>query len=83
MNTLNPRVTVNAKAWFTSKLNWLGIVQIVIGVLDLVKTNVLESEQAAWGAVVSGTVTIILRTFFTFRPVAAREKPVEISRNAS
>lgn len=63
--------TIISKTIFTSKLFWLGFVQIGTGVLDLIKTNILESETAAWGAVASGIVTIVFR-WFTHRPATLR-----------
>lgn len=52
---------MTTKSWYQSKLIWVGVVQVLIGALDLIQTNVLNSEVAAWGAVLTGTVTVILR----------------------
>jgi hypothetical protein len=63
--------TVISKSLFASKVFWLGVAQLAVGVIDLVKTNVLESETAAWGAVVSGALTIVLR-LLTKQPVTLK-----------
>jgi hypothetical protein len=48
-----------------SRLFWLGALELLVGMADLVRTNVLESERAAWGAVITGAMTILLRIVTT------------------
>jgi hypothetical protein len=60
--------TVSTKSLFRSKLFWLGVVQFAIGLLELVRVNVLESERAAWGSLFFGMLTIVLR-LVTRQPV--------------
>jgi hypothetical protein len=67
------------KHWWESKLFWVGFLQILLGVVDLIETNVLQSERAAWGAVLTGTITIILR-YLTTQPLTfsgQAAKPVD------
>lgn len=60
---------VPTKSIFASKLFWLGVVQIITGVLQLIGTEVLMSDGAGWGAVASGALTIIFR-IVTKQPVS-------------
>lgn len=70
---------VQAKPWFKSKLNWLGIAQLVVGAAELISTTPLfeGSEVAGTASMIAGVLTIALRTV-TKRPVALSEKPVEV-----
>jgi hypothetical protein len=52
---------MNTKHLLQSKLFWLGFLEVAVGVSDLIKTNVLDSEAAAWGAVFTGIATVVLR----------------------
>jgi hypothetical protein len=52
---------MSTKHLLASKLFWLGFLEVAVGVSDLIKTNVLDSEAAAWGAVLTGIATVILR----------------------
>jgi hypothetical protein len=52
---------VNGKHILQSKLVWAGVAEVLVGLSDLLQTNVLGSEKAAWGAVGAGVVTIVLR----------------------
>jgi hypothetical protein len=70
---------VQAKAWYASKMVWLGIVQLVLGLAELLATTpILEgSEVAAVAATVAGALTVALR-LVTRQPVAGSERPVEV-----
>lgn len=70
---------VESKPWYASKMTWLGLFQAIGGIMEVVQTNVLESETAAWGALISGITTIIFR-FFTERPVRSGRKGVEVQK---
>jgi hypothetical protein len=61
-----------SKSLIRSRLFWLGALQVGVGTLELIKTNVLDSETAAWGAVATGTITIVLR-LLTTQPVHLSE----------
>ena len=52
------------KAFFASKLNWLGIIEVLIGSLDLIASQ-NPSTTISWILVFKGVLTIVLRTFFT------------------
>ena len=56
------------KAFFSSKLNWLGMIQVAIGVLQLA-SNIQHITVQTLILLVSGALTIILRTFFTSQPI--------------
>lgn len=58
---------MRTKGFFASKLNWLGIITFLIGLLTFVQEWVQNGDYSAMGifALISGIVTIILRTFFT------------------
>ena len=73
--------TVQAKAWWQSKTIWLGIVQFLLGLAELITTTpILQgSEIAAIAVTVSGVLTFIFR-FMTERPVAVREQLVQVER---
>lgn len=54
------------KRWYQSKLNWLGIVQVGLGAASTISTSPDAPED--WKSValiVSGVLTLILRTWFT------------------
>lgn len=94
MNT----VTVTAKPWYTSKLFWLGIVQAIRGLLEVVtpllaSTNTMTNVHGLVGPVavspgVEGFVNILIGVLVmwwrarTQRPIAMSEKPVEVPRAA-
>ena len=73
-----PVVLADAKNPFKSKINWLGIILTLIGALQLLQEmklidtfipdpNVRE-QLTAIVLFAGGILTLILRTFFTFRP---------------
>lgn len=66
--------SVPAKAWWQSKLFWFGVLQVVVGILELIATEVLLSDGGGWAAVVSGVVTIVLR-YVTKQPITFSGKP--------
>lgn len=70
---------VNAKAWWQSKMVWLGVAQFVLGLSELIVTTpIFEGSAIAGGAaMISGALTMALR-FVTDRPVATTEKPVRV-----
>lgn len=51
------------KGFFASKLNWVGIIQLVMGVLELMEQP--PTDWTSWRFVITGVLTIVLRTFFT------------------
>jgi len=58
------------KHFLTSKINWVGIITALIGVLGLTSQLQLSDETMKWVALVTGILTIVLRTFFTSTPVS-------------
>lgn len=58
---------VQTKKWYSSKLLWLGVVQVIGGAAELI-VEVIEAPEAAIAAVVSGIATIVLRAV-TERPI--------------
>lgn len=71
--------TVQAKAWWQSKMIWLGIIEFALGLAELVSTTpILQGSEIAGIAVtVAGALTFVLR-FMTDRPVAASAKLVQV-----
>jgi len=61
-----------SKSIFRSRLFWLGALQVVGGAVELVRTNLSSDGAIAWGAVLSGVVTILLRAV-TSQPVHIAE----------
>jgi hypothetical protein len=66
--------TTDEKAWYKSKLVWLGIIMALSGVLPLVNALVASLTAApvdaasvtqAVTAFLGGALTVILRVFFT------------------
>ncbi len=58
---------VNSKAWYASKMTWLGIVQFLIGSLGLLAEflNKGDFSPAAVVILLSGILTFVLRVWFT------------------
>ena len=56
------------KSFFSSKLNWLGVIQVLMGSLELASNIQHPSYQGIINLVI-GILTIILRTFFTSKPI--------------
>jgi len=62
--------TFPIKSWFTSKMNWLGIITLLLGIIGAV-TPVLETNPTVElnlqdaAMIVIGILTFILRTYFT------------------
>lgn len=53
------------KSFFTSKLNWVGIITATIGFLGLATQLDLSTETMKGVMLATGVLTVILRTFFT------------------
>ena len=53
------------KHYTKSKINWVGIITAFIGVLGLTSQLDLSTESMKIILFVSGTLTVILRTFFS------------------
>lgn len=63
------------KSFTLSKINWVGFITAAIAILGLTNQLQLSAEAMKWVALVTGILTIILRTFFTSTPVLIT-KPV-------
>lgn len=59
------------KKFALSKLNWLGILTALIGILGLTSTLELSAETMKVILFVSGGLTVILRTFYTSTSIAS------------
>ncbi len=78
-----PVVLADAKSPFKSKINWLGIILTLIGALQLLQEMKLidtfipdPSVREQLTAIVlfaGGILTIILRTFYTYRPTTVAD----------
>lgn len=58
-------------AWY-SKLNWLGVITIIIGIMEYLKVNIDVLKDPDWNGIVTvitGILIIILR-YFTSTPIA-------------
>lgn len=53
------------KHFSLSKINWVGIITALIGMLGLTSQLDLSTESMKVILFVSGTLTVILRTFFS------------------
>ena len=53
------------KKFALSKLNWLGILTALTGILGLTSQLELSAETMKIVLFITGTLTVILRTFFT------------------
>ncbi len=73
-----PVVVADAKSPLKSKINWLGIVLTLIGALQLVQEGPLldtlipdqdaRAKVSAGVLFLGGILTVVLRSFFTYRP---------------
>lgn len=57
------------KHYTKSKINWVGIITALIGVLGLTSSLDLSTDVMKIILFVSGTLTVILRTFFSGEPL--------------
>ena len=72
----NRTMPVETKPILSSKINWIGIIMLAITLLDVVggdAGNFLGGDIARIVTSVSGFLTIILRTYFTNKPVDAND----------
>jgi hypothetical protein len=53
------------KHFSLSKINWLGTITAIIGILGLTSQLDLSPETMKVIMVITGTLTVILRTFFS------------------
>lgn len=55
------------KAWYLSKLTWLGIVQFLIGALGLLAEFLKAGDYSPFAVtmLVSGILVVIMRVWFT------------------
>lgn len=61
---------METKAAWWSKLNWLGLLTVAIGIIQLVAdSDITPADVDKFLLIVIGSLTIILRTFFTVNPV--------------
>lgn len=61
------------KKWYESKLVWLGVLQTVIGVADVLRGLLERGELSGPTGVllaVSGVATVIIRVWFTDAAIA-------------
>lgn len=68
---LPPEPPLPKPAWY-SKLNWLGIFTIIIGISEYLKLNLDVLQSHDWNSVINvviGLLIIILR-YFTSAPIA-------------
>lgn len=83
-------VTLEAKPWYTSRLFWLGIVQLLMGILETVRTQLSDVDvQTLVGPVtlgpdadgivgiVFGVLTLIWR-WKTKRPMSTSRELVDV-----
>lgn len=59
-------VTVPTKPWYTSKLFWLGVLEIISGVSGYLTEAI--TTQASVGSILFGLLTIVLR-YVTKQPI--------------
>lgn len=51
-----------SKPWYTSKLNWLGIATLLVGIAELVGNSGMLTPEISGGILAAvGTATIVLR----------------------
>lgn len=54
------------KSVYKSKLNWLGVAQIVLAAASTVgASDDAPEDWRSWALLISGVLTILIRTFFT------------------
>lgn len=70
------------KAWYTSKLFWLGILTTVLGVVPILTELASQTSvtPAAVGTAVTGIVMVIVRIWFTDSPTT---KPLGIGSKST
>ena len=56
-----------AKGFFASKLNWLGMLTALVALAQF--ADVLPDPYGKWVLAISGVATVILRTFGTTQPI--------------
>lgn len=67
----NPEQPPPKPAWY-SKLNWLGVFTIIIGISEYLKLNLDVLQSHDWNAIINvvvGLLIVILR-YFTTAPIA-------------
>jgi len=58
------------KTWYQSKLVWIGALQLAAGGLDsLMKVDDIPPDVYKWLLMLSGLVTVIMRTWFTTKKI--------------
>ena len=76
MSVPNPVEVVTPKPAWWSKINWVSIVSIIIGLGDLIAANFqLSAQTLATILTVQGSLTLIMRTFFTTKPLSLSSDP--------
>lgn len=54
------------KSLFRSKLNWLGAAQVILAAASAVgASDTAPEDWRSWALLISGVLTIVLRSFFT------------------
>jgi len=58
--------------WYLSKLNWLGVIQFLIGALAIVGEFVKNNDFSPYATTLlfTGILTVVLRTWFTSTPIS-------------
>lgn len=57
---------------FKSKINWVGIITVLLGGLTAMQQLDLSTQQAGYVMVTIGILTSILRTFFSGEPLITK-----------
>lgn len=65
---------MDAKNPLKSKLNWLGILTIVVGLIPKVQ-DMIPDNLKPYAVALVGIATVILRTFFTSTPTTLTPAP--------
>lgn len=56
------------KPWYQSKIVWLGVIQTLLGALDVVKDALSKGSDLTpldFSLIASGVLTVIMRVWFT------------------
>ena len=65
----NKAAQSEGKSWFGSKLNWVGILQIVIAIAAQISEGSFSPDVKAVALFAAGVATLVIRTWFTSQPI--------------